>query len=90
MAELSSAARAIVKAFDERYEQCKPFDENWQELCLAAALLAAADQVVPKGPKPSADSAYHLMNWSKSLDQYAQRKQTRAELLDIANELEAP
>ena len=90
MAELSPAAGAIVQAFDERYERCGPFDDNWQELCLAAVLRAAADQVVPKGPRPSADSAYHLMNWTKSLDQYAQRKQTRAEILAIAAELEAP
>jgi hypothetical protein len=87
MTELSPAPRAIVRAFVERYEQCGPYDENWPKLCLAAALQAAADQVVPKGPRPSADSAYHLMSWSKSLDQYAQRKQTRAELLAIADEL---
>ena len=47
MAELSPAARAIVEAFDERYELCGPFDGNWQEACLAAALCAAAKQVVP-------------------------------------------
>jgi hypothetical protein len=28
------------------------------------------------------------MNWTKTLDQYAQRQQTRAELLAIADELE--
>jgi hypothetical protein len=55
---------------------------------IAAALRAAADQVVPDGPRPSADSDYHLMQWSKSLDQYAQRQQTRAEILAIAAELE--
>ena len=31
-------AKAIVKEFDERYERLRPFDDNWQELCLAAAL----------------------------------------------------
>jgi hypothetical protein len=56
--------------------------------CIAAALRAAADQVVPCGPKPSANSDFHLMNWTKSLDQYYQRQQTRDELLAIANELE--
>jgi len=54
----------------------------------AAALRAAADQVVPCGPKPSANSDFHLMNWTKSLDQYYQRQQTRDELLAIADELE--
>jgi hypothetical protein len=55
---------------------------------IAAALRAAADQVVPCGPKPSANSDFHLMNWTKSLDQYYQRQQTRDELLAIADELE--
>jgi hypothetical protein len=54
---------------------------------IAAALRAAADQVVPDGPRPSANSDFHLMNWTKSLDQYYQRQQTRDELLAIAAEL---
>jgi hypothetical protein len=45
--------------------------------------------VVPNGPKPSANSDYHLNNWTKSMDQYYQRQQTREELLAIAAELEA-
>jgi hypothetical protein len=47
-----------------------------------------AEQVVPDGPRPSADSDYHLMQWPKSLNQYAQRQQTRAEILALAAELE--
>jgi hypothetical protein len=41
---LSPAAAALVAAFDDRYENCGPFDGNWQEVCLAAVLrhLAAA------------------------------------------------
>ena len=35
-----AAARNIAAAFDERYELCGPFDSNWQQLCLAAALRA--------------------------------------------------
>lgn len=42
MADLSPATRAIVAAFDARYELCGPFDDNWQELCLAAALRTAS------------------------------------------------
>ena len=42
MTDLSPAARGIVQAFDDRYEMCGPFDDNWQKLCLAAALRAAA------------------------------------------------
>jgi hypothetical protein len=45
VAELSPAARAIVAAFNERYELCGPFDDDWVEQCLAAALRAAADHL---------------------------------------------
>ena len=53
----------------------------------AAVARELAEQVVPNGPRPSADSDYHLMQWSKTLDQYAQRQQTRAEILALAAEL---
>jgi hypothetical protein len=36
-----SPAQAIVAAFDDRYELC-PLEDNWQEVCIAAALRAAA------------------------------------------------
>lgn len=45
MPDISPVARAIVAAFDERYELCGPFDENWQELCLAAALRAVMPHI---------------------------------------------
>ena len=47
-----SPAHAILAAFRERYAETLrpgPFVDRWQEQCLAAALSAAADQVVPKG-----------------------------------------
>jgi hypothetical protein len=47
MTDLSPAAQAIVKAFDDRYELLGPLEDDWQEQCLAAALRALADQVVP-------------------------------------------
>lgn len=50
MADLSPTARAIVAAFNDCYELCGPFDDNWQELCLAAALRVAVDAVVPEPP----------------------------------------
>jgi hypothetical protein len=40
-----AAAQGIVKAFDERYELLGPLDGNWQEVCIAAALRAAADVI---------------------------------------------
>ena len=82
MTNLSPATQAIIDASNCAGSRCV-------QLHIAAALRAAADQVVPKGPKPSANSDYHLMNWTKSLDQYYQRQATRDELLAIAAELEA-
>ena len=76
---LSPAAQAVLDAFWKQ-----PGDRS----AIAATLRAVADQVVPDGPQPSADSDYHLMCWSKVLDQHAQRQQTRAEILALAVELE--
>jgi len=45
MSELSPAARAIVEAFEERYERLGPLEGNWQEVCLAAALTALAVRI---------------------------------------------
>jgi hypothetical protein len=46
------AACALVAAFDDQCENCGPFDDNWQELCIAAVLrhLAAVhgDAVRPE------------------------------------------
>jgi hypothetical protein len=48
MSDPSPATASIVQAFDDRYELLGGFDDNWQELCIAAALRAAVDQVVPE------------------------------------------
>jgi len=48
MTDLSPAAQAVA-AFNERHELCGPFDDDWVEQCLAAALEDVADQVAP-GP----------------------------------------
>lgn len=45
MGDLSPAAAAIVAAFDERYELLGPLEDNWQEVCLAAALTALAVRI---------------------------------------------
>jgi hypothetical protein len=80
--ELSAAAAGIVQAFDDRYELLGGLEENWQEDCLAAALRAAADQVVPVDNPLSfstgAPQAFEI-----------QRRTTRRQLLAIAAELEA-
>lgn len=79
MTNLSPAAQAVDNA------TCYDMPNR---VLAAAAIRALADQVMPELPKPSADSDYHLMNWTKALDTYYQRKQTRAEILAIASELE--
>ena len=48
MTDLSPATASIVQAFDDRYELLGPMEGNWQEVCIAAVLRAAADQVVPE------------------------------------------
>lgn len=45
MTDLSPATKAIVAAFDERYELIGPLEGNWQESCLAAALSALAVRI---------------------------------------------
>lgn len=45
MTDLSPAASSIVAAFNARHELCGPFDGNWPELCLAAALRELAGRI---------------------------------------------
>jgi hypothetical protein len=45
MPDLSPATASIVQAFDDRYEVLGGFDDNWQELCLAAALRALSVRI---------------------------------------------
>ena len=79
MTNLSPAAASIVLAFDDRYEICSMFNENWQEECLAAALRAAADQLMPLTKTP----------WGSTLIPILTAEESRNGLLAIAAELEA-
>ena len=83
MTDLSPAAQKVLSAFNERHELCGPFDDDWVEQCLAAALEAVADQVVPFEEAP-------VLMRGRDLERLAQRQHTRAQLLDIAAELERP
>jgi hypothetical protein len=80
---LSPQAQAVLNAFDDHHELCGPFDGNWQELCLAAALRAVADQVVPDVTPPIDDFDEHSIGFAAAHRKY------RRELLAIAAELEA-
>jgi hypothetical protein len=81
-----SPAQKITAAFNDRHELCGPFDDNWQELCLAAAFREFAHEVAPVEPEPP-DLPFPSVNdpWP-----YWDTKQAiRRELLAIAAELEA-
>jgi hypothetical protein len=83
MAEpLSPAAQAVL---DSMYEVNMDFnDEN--HAIAAAALRAAADQVVPEEqePVPDVDSVVEMQGWAR----VSQRQRTRSQFLAIAAELE--
>ena len=78
---LSPAAQVIVSAFNERHELCGPFDANWDELCLAAALRAAADKANPEAYIEDINHVHqnYVDGWKDALDI----------ILNIADELEA-
>jgi hypothetical protein len=78
---LSPAAQAIVEAFDDRHENCGQWDDDWQEQCLAAALFAVADQVMPHEVVPPLMKGHEL-------ERLCQRQHSRTQLLAIAAELE--
>lgn len=46
MTDLSPAAQAIVKAFDDRYELLGPLEDDWQEQCIAAAIRAGSARMM--------------------------------------------
>jgi hypothetical protein len=78
MADLSPSARAIYDAFNRIGLYNEPsFDTDRK--CLAAALRAAADQMVV--PLPQTPSEYDIA-------QYDGREEAIANLLNIADELE--
>ena len=65
---LSPASQAVLDAFTDRHELCGPFDDNWQELCLAAALRVAADQVEQKLRGFSHESCQEMRSIANELE----------------------
>jgi hypothetical protein len=88
MTELSPAQKALA-AFKERHELSVLVDDDWVEQCLAAALEAVADQVVPEEVEPPCGETepwpqgYQLMRDA----QWEKCQQLRSEILAIAAEL---
>ena len=80
MTDLSPAQKAVA-AFNERHELCGPFDDDWVEQCLAAALEAAVDQVISKASPPCEDFNEEAQGFLAAHVTY------RSQLLAIAAEL---
>ena len=76
MSELSPAARSVFESFNSKFDWIEDGVPGPQFKAIAAALRAAADQVVPEF-------------WHEEGDIYAETKHdVRADLLAIAAELE--
>jgi hypothetical protein len=84
MTNLSPAAQAVKDAAQELYADRMARKMAWPlDLpVVAAALRAAADQVVPQRRKPMYADSWEESAWTAEQD-------TRADLLAIAAELEA-
>jgi hypothetical protein len=82
MTELSPQAQAVLDAAFSAYWSAEQEAPNDEGMIAAAALRAAADQVVP-------DAANYLRAAINSVDWWDAHDQIRAELLAIAAELEA-
>jgi hypothetical protein len=79
VADLSPAAQAIWDAFNDVAERVGTFDDYGD--ALAAALRAAADQVVEDEPD-------YMRYAVPSTDWWDKHDQVRSELLSLANELD--
>jgi hypothetical protein len=100
MTERSPAAEAVLAAFNERHELCGPFDDDWAELCIAAALRAAAGlEGIRPEPVGECDERYgdpfrteRISEQDFKYKRALTKKQTQADaqrqLLAIAAELE--
>ena len=98
MTELSPAQKALA-AFNERHELCGPFDDDWVEQCLAAALEAVAklEDIEPGfiGPCDESYGSYlHSVsitqrdfNYSLALEKNRAQVAAERKLLAIAAEL---
>ena len=84
MTTLSPAAQAVLNAVEavSEYGKATPL----MKARLAAALRAAADQVVPDLPKPTDEGTRQT---DTNIDYWEDCQQHRANLLAIAAELEA-
>ena len=84
MTNLSLAAQAVLD--EVLYKMCAGESESYAQMIAAAALRAAADQVVPDLPRPTEEGT---RQFDSDIDYWEDCQQHRANLLAIAAELEA-
>jgi hypothetical protein len=88
MTELSPAAQAILKAAYKATQNPK-WQTNFYTSYAAAALRAAADQVVPWQPEPTEESVGPTIDFGYAWALFSKANDVRQELLAIAAELES-
>ena len=71
-------AQKALAAFNERHELCGPFDDDWVEQCIAAALEAVASLIKMDNPRGDTDAEAGV---------FAAHCAIRSDLLIIAAEL---
>ncbi len=88
MTDLSPAAQAVLDAFLGDCENTGLQMDDLREN-VAAALKAAADQVVPEEPELNPLKAWSVEDWNHMNITKYQREECRRQLLAIAAELES-
>ena len=90
MTDLSPTAQAVLDAVASQLEGgwISPEFIPYEARKIAAALRAAADQVVPEESDPDPIKAWSIDDWNHMNITRYQREETRRELLAIAAELE--
>jgi len=85
MTELSPAARAVLYDAHNRWLK---IDDDIPAQVAAAALRAAADQVVPWKPEPTEESVGSTIDFGYAWALFSKANDVRQELFAIADELE--
>lgn len=89
MKELSPAARSVFESFNSKFDWVEDGVPGPQFKAIAAALRAAADQVVPWQPEPTEDSVGPTIDYGYAWALFSKANDIRQELIAIADELEA-
>jgi hypothetical protein len=89
MTDLSPAAQAVLDAANNSSAYGPEDCLNEARQIAAAALRAAADQVVPWRPEPTEDSVGPTIDYGYAWALFSSANDIRQELITIADELEA-